>query len=200
MKNIIIVLVFISTNICVFSQTITNPSSQSNIQPQTTYTRPNTKERFKRYVKNTIGPTAFAGPVFSASWNQFRKNPDEWKRNPSGFTKRFGNSFGRNLINNTVTYGLDEALKLDSHFYKSPKRDIKSRIKNAVVSSFTARNEKGKRVLGVPRIVGSYSSAIIANEVWMPNRFSYKDGLRDGSLNLGMRVFINLAREFISRK
>lgn len=200
MRNLTIILLLILTNICVFAQSTTNNPSQQSPQNQTTYTRPIAKERFKRYVKGTIGPMAFAGPIFSAGYNQIRKNPDEWKRNPSGFTKRFGNSFGRNVINNTVTYGLDEALKLDSYYYYSTKKDLKSKIKNAVVSSFTARNAKGKRVLGVPRIAGAYTSAIIANEVWMPNRFSYKDGLRDGSLNLGMRVFLNIAREFIFKK
>ena len=200
MKYLAIVLLIITANFCVFSQTINSNPTQPPPNQKQSYQRPEKKKRFRTYIKNMVGPSAFAGPFLSASYNQIRKNPEEWERNSRGFAKRFGNSVGRNVINQTVIYSLDEALKVDSAYYPSRKKDLKSKIKNAVVSTFTARNEQGKRVLGIPRIAGAYTSAIIANEVWMPNRFSYKDGFRDGSLSLGMKVLINIAKEVISRK
>ncbi len=200
MKNLILFLLFVFTSLNVFGQTDNQQTTNTTATNATTYTRPNSKERFKKYINGTIGPTAFIGPVFSATFRQIRNNPVEWQKTSKGFARRFGDSFGRNAINQTVTYGLDEAFKLDSNYYRSKKKDFNSKFSNAVISTFTARNAKGKRVLGVPRIVGTYSSAIIANEVWMPKRFNYKDGLRDGSVNLGTRVLFNLFREFVFKK
>ena len=187
--TIFIFVIVISMQI--FAQTTTN---------QTTYTRPEAGERFKKYVDNTVGLSALLGPAVSATFRQIKNTPPEWKKTGSGFTKRFGDSFGRNFVNQTVTYGLDEALKLDSNFYLSQKRDFKSKFSNSVVSAFTARTSSGKRTIGAPRIIGTYSGAIVANEVWMPKRFTYKDGLRDGSISLGTRVLFNLVREFILKK
>jgi hypothetical protein len=200
MKYLTIIALLFLASTTAFAQTDDNKPTSVNTTQNTTYQRPDAKERFKKYLDNAVGPTAFIGPAFSATFRQIRNRPEEWQKNSTGFARRFGDSVGRNLIKQTVTYGLDEALKLDSNYYRSKKKDFKSKFSNAVVSTFTARNEKGKRVLGVPRIVGTYSSAIIANETWMPKRFDYKDGFRDASINLGTQVLFNLFREFIFKK
>ena len=161
------------------------------------YTRSEASDRFKKYVGETIGPTALLGTMLSAGIKQIRNRPAEWGKTSEGFGKRVGDSFGRRLVKNAITYGLDEAFRVDSNYYKSQSRSFKAKFSNAVISSFTARNRDGKRVPGIPRLVGTYTAAIIANETWMPNRFSYKDGLRDGTISVGTNIGINLIREFI---
>lgn len=197
MRNLTIIGLLLIAGLNVFGQTNNQPTSTQTNSTSTTYVRPDAEERFKKYVNRTVGPTAFIGPAFSATFRQIRNRPEEWGKTSTGFARRFGDSVGRNVIKQTITYGLDEAFKLDSNYYRSPKKDFKSRLSNAVISGFTARNERGKRVIGVPTIVGTYSSAIIANEVWMPNRFNYKNGLRDGSISFATRIGINLFREFV---
>ncbi|HRH46649.1 MAG TPA: hypothetical protein PKY82_33705 [Pyrinomonadaceae bacterium] len=191
MKKLVIVFVLIIASAQVFAQTTTN---------QTTYNRPDATDRFRKYLVNTVGPTALIAPVISATFRQIKNRPEEWEKTGAGFARRFGDSFGRNLINQTVTYGLDEALKLDSNYYVSKKPNFKSKFSNAVVSTFTARTPSGKRVIGAPKIIGTYSASILANEVWMPKRFNYKDGLRDGSISMLTRVGFNLIREFFLKK
>jgi hypothetical protein len=197
MKKIVIVILFLITSLNISAQTGSQPSPTPTANTTTTYTRPTKEERLKKFVNRTIGPTAFISPVISATFRQFRNSPEEWGGKSEGFVRRVGDSVGRNLIRQSVTYGLDEALKLDSNFYKSQKKDFKSKFSNAVLSPFTARNARGKRVIGVPTIVGTYSSQIIANEVWMPKRFDYKDGLRAGSISFATRIGFNLIREFV---
>jgi hypothetical protein len=197
MKKAVMVFVLFFFNMYGFGQSIGNQPNGQNNNSNNNYTRPEANDRFKKYIKGTFGPRSLINPIASATFKQFRNSPREWERNSGGFGKRFGDSFARQFISNSITYGLDEALKLDSHFYKSPKRDFKSKFSNAVISAVTARNKEGKRVLGVPKLVGSYSAAIIANETWMPNRFNYKNGLRDGTISIGTRIGFNLLREFI---
>jgi hypothetical protein len=194
MKTLLFIYLFLACSLNIFGQANNNQSNQ-NGQNQTNYTRPEAGERFKKYVKGTIGPTAWIGIVGSATWKQIRNSPREWERNTRGFGKRLADSFGRTFIGNTVTYGLDETLRLDSSFYKSSKRDFKSKLSNAVLSAVTARTREGKRVIGLPRLVGSYTSGIIANEVWRPRRYSWKDGLKDGTISIPTRMLFNLIRE-----
>lgn len=164
------------------------------------YTRPDAKKRFKRYIKGTIGPIAIGRNLASAGFSTWRNSPEEWGDRWEGFGRRVASNFGKAVIKQTAIYGLDETLELDSGFYRSQNRSFKSKFKNAVISPFTARKPNGKRVLGVPRIVGTYTSSIVAAEVWYPSRFDYKDGLRSGSISLGFNVLTNLFKEFVLKK
>ena len=196
MKKIMILGLALLASLNVFAQTNNSQTSTQSTTSATIYIRPDADERFKKYVKRTIGPTAFISPVLASTFRQIRNSPEEWGGKSKGFARRFGDSVGRNIIKQSIIYGLDEGLKLDSNYYKSPKKDFKSKASNAVLSAFTARNERGKRVIGVPTIIGTYSSAIIANEVWMPKRFDYKDGLKSGSISFVTRIGFNLIKEF----
>jgi hypothetical protein len=165
-------------------------------QSQNTYIRPTGKEQFKRYLDNTIG-TGLIGVGFGSVIGQIAKTPPDWKKNKKGFTQRFASNFGENLIKETVIYGLEEALKLDSKFYKSQQRDFKSRLKNALLSGVTARTPSGKRVFNPAPIVGAYTANIISTETWYPKRYSYKDGLRQGTRSIGFSIGFGLLNEFL---
>lgn len=199
MKNLAMVFVLLTAGIYTFGQTIdSNTVPPSPLRaPQSTYVRPDKKERFNKYVKGTFGPEALISTVASAAVRQATKTPREWGRTSEGFGKRVADGFGRSLISKTITYGLDEALKLDSNYYKSSKTGFKSKFSNAVLSAVTARNTEGKRVIGVPQLVGTYTSHIVANETWMPGNRNYKDGLRSGSISIASRMGFNLLREFV---
>ncbi len=164
------------------------------------YVRPDPKTRLRRYVMRMFGPTAIGKSALSAGWSTWRDSPEEWGDQWKGFGKRFASSLGQGVIKHSAIYGLDEALKYDSHFYRSEKRDVSSRITNALLSPVTARDKDGKRVVGVPRLVGTYSSSIIAAETWYPARLSYKDGLKNGTVSLGMNAVFNLIKEFVWKK
>jgi hypothetical protein len=170
--------------------------------PQTqnpTYTRPDADKRFKRYVNHMFGPVSLGTKVLSAGYSTATNSPEEWGGTWKGFGKRFASSVAKGIIRETTTYTLDEAFKLDSAFYRSPKRDFKSKVSNAFLSTFTARKPDGERVFGFPRIAAVYASSIIAYETWYPDRYSYKSGLRSGTISLGINVGMNLFKEFIKK-
>jgi len=164
------------------------------------YTPPTAGMRFKRYVKSTVGPFALARQVAGAGIATWRNSPEEWGGQWEGFGKRVASNFGKNLIKQTTIYGLDSALKLDSHYYRSTKKDAGSKIKNALLSPVTARNSRGKRVIGVPRLVGTYTGSIVAAEAWYPDRYSWKNGVRSGTISLGIGAAFNLFKEFVWKK
>jgi hypothetical protein len=147
-----------------------------------------------------VGPMALAKQVVGAGYGTWRNSPEEWGGQWEGFGKRFASGFGKNLIKQSITYGLDETLKLDSHYYRSKTDDLNAKLKNALLSPVTARNAKGKRVLGIPRIVGTYTASIVAAETWYPRRYDWKDGVRSGTISLGMNAAFNLFKEFVWKK
>ncbi|MDI1240745.1 MAG: hypothetical protein PSX80_02345 [bacterium] len=135
-----------------------------------------------------------------AGISTWRNSPDEWGGQWEEFGKRAASNFGKNLIKQTTTYGLDEALKLDSHYYLSKKKNAGSKIRNALLSPVTARNRRGNRVIGVPRIVGTYASSIVAAEAWYPERYGWEEGVRSGTVSFGISAAYNLFKEFVWKK
>ncbi|MBK6723155.1 MAG: hypothetical protein IPG58_07705 [Acidobacteria bacterium] len=192
-------MVLLSTailNVVAFGQSVPPVSSSSS----TTYVRPNAEKRFKRYVSDTVGPQAWIGIVSGAAISTASNSPEEWGRSGEGFGRRVASNLGRNVVRNTVMYGLDEALKLDSSYYRSPNRDVGSRIRNALISPVTARKANGKRTVGIPRIVGTYTADVVARQFWYPARYDWKDGMKRGGISLGVNAAFNLVREFIFKK
>ncbi len=194
MKKFIFILILTSVTALTISAQTAAPSNQAS------YLRPTAEKRFKRFVNDTAGPFAWVGIAASSGFSTIRNEPDEWGRSANGFGKRFASSFGKNVIRNTAIYGIDEALKIDSHFYRSKKRDFGARAGNAIASTFTARTASGKRTVGVSRIVGTYTASIIAAEVWYPSRYNWKDGMKSGTISLGINSLFNLVKEFAFKK
>jgi hypothetical protein len=170
------------------------------IPAQNGYVRPDGKTRFRRYVKSMFGPMALGKRVVTAGWSTWRNSPEEWGDTWEGFGKRFASSTGKSVIRNTTMYGIDEALKYDSRFYRSKNKSFGARLGNALISPVTARNERGKRVIGIGRIVGTYTSSIVAAETWYPSRYDYKDGLKSGTMSFATSAAFNLIKEFIWKK
>lgn len=196
-------LLLFATAICGAAQ---NTSTQDgNTTPAATptpslYTRPDAATRQKRFVNSTVGPFALGRMVATAGISTWRNSPEEWGTKWEGFGRRVASNFAKNGIKQTTKFGLDEALKFDSHFYRSKNKSVGAKVRNALISPVTARDRNGKRVMGVPNLVGTYASNIIANEVWYPHRYDWKDGLRSGTISLGFNAAFNLVKEFVWKK
>ena len=199
MIGVLVVMVVAAFSVC--SQDTKSQTTQQDDKQATTtlsgYVFPTPRERFKRYVMSTVGPTRLAWSAASAGINQWRDHPEEWGQGAKGYGKRYASSMGQNAIQQTVTYGLDSAMGLDTGFQRSKRQGFFPRFKDALIQNVTSRTKSGNRVIAVPRFAGAYSSAIIAKETWYPERYSYKDGLRSGTRTLLSGFAINLVREFV---
>lgn len=183
-------------------------SGQQTTQSQTTqqsttqatgsgYVFPTPKERFKRYLSSTVGPTRLGWTAATAGINQWRDHPEEWGQGAKGYGRRYASNLGQNAIQQTVTYGLDMGMGLDTGFKRSKREGFFPRLKDALLQNVTSRTRSGNRVVSVPRLAGVYTGAIVARETWYPERYSYKDGLRSGTNSLLTGFGINLIREFV---
>ena len=180
--------------------TTTQTTTTQTTTTQTTtpdYVFPTADERFKRYVKDTVGPWRLLRTGAAAGIQQWRDSPEEWGQGMKGYGKRFASGMGRNAIQQTVTYGLDSAFNLDTGFKRSKRKGFGPRLKDALLENVTSRTKSGNRVIAAPRFVGIYTGSIIATETWYPDRYNYKDGLRQGTTTVLMSFGINVVREFL---
>ena len=183
--------------------TATPPADAAKAKPAAAsdrYVRPDAKTRSKRYIDSMVGPFALAREVAGAGISTWRNSPEEWGDHWEGFGRRAASNFGKNVIKQTTVYGLDEAFKYDSSFYRSKDKSVGARIRNALISPVTARDRDGRRVIGVPRLVGTYGASIVAYETWYPSRYGWKDGVKTGTYSLGFNAAFNLFKEFVWKK
>ncbi len=156
--------------------------------------------RGKDYVLSVVGPNAFIGVVIRSAVDQGRDRPSEWKQGAAGFGRRLANNFGQNAIQQTTTFGLDVAFKLDSRYRKSSKTGFFPRFGDVIVQTFTARTKNGRRVPGFPTVAGAFASGFIPVAAWYPERHGPRDGARIGAVALAGTLGGNFIREFIFRR
>jgi len=161
--------------------------------------RPAAPERFKNYLQATVGPLVLLETVAWAGISQETQTPAEWGRDAKGFGKRYASIVGQGVIQESVTYGLSEAMAVDSRFHKSRAHGFVPRVGDAMLQSVTSRRANGSRVASAPLLAG-YAAGGVGVMTWYPDGYTWKDGVRYGGLALASRAGINLIREFVLRR
>ncbi len=172
-------------------------SAQDHAAPDPTDdARPAGPERFRNFVLDAAGPVWLVEAAGYAGIAHVRDTPTEWGRGAKGFGKRYASLVGQGAIQESLTYGLSEAMTVDSRFHKSKKHGVLSRAGDALRQSVTSRRANGDRVVSLPLLAG-YAAGGLGMMTWYPEGHTYKDGLGYGALALTSRAGVNLIREFI---
>lgn len=162
-----------------------------------TYVRPTEGTKAKNYIFDAFGPYPIAGAAFTAGIDQFSNAPPEWNQGVEGFSKRFGSEFAIAAIGTTTRYGLAEALKEDTLYYRCECRGVFPRLRHAVISTVTARRgEDGHLVFSLPALIAPYVGSMAAVYGWFPDRFGAKDAFRMGNYRLLAHIGGNIPMEF----
>lgn len=163
-----------------------------------TYMRPTQRTMASNYVFDAFGPYPVAGAALAAGINQASNAPPEWKQGLEGYSKRFGSDFAIAAVGTTARYGLAEALREDTLYYRCECRGLMPRMSHAMISTLTARRgQSGRRVFSVPALVAPYAGSFTAIYGWFPGRYGAMDAFRIGNYNLLAYMGGNIALEFI---
>jgi hypothetical protein len=154
-------------------------------------------ERARHYVKGMFGIEAFARSAVGAGLRQWTNTPPEWGQGADGYARRFAHSFGENMVRQTITYGVADALDEDNRYFRSERTGFGPRTMYAVESTFLARRPDGARRVSYSRIIGLVATAFISR-TWQPPSLR-GPGHAVGSLGtaVGSEVGFNIAREFL---
>jgi hypothetical protein len=173
------------------------PESTLSSQSDAAYLRPAEKTKLSNYVFDAVGPYPIVGAGIAAGVNQISNAPPEWNQGAEGYAKRFGSDFGIAAIGTTARYGLAEALKEDTLYYRCECRGVLPRMGHAVLSTLMARREEnGHRVFSFPALIAPYAGSMAAVYGWYPNRFGAKDAFRIGNYSLLAYMGSNISLEF----
>jgi hypothetical protein len=173
-------------------------TSTTPAPPDLTYTRPTEKTKILNYLFDAYGPYPAAGAAFAAGISQAYNTPPEWKQGAEGYSKRFGSDFGIAAISTTTRYGLAEAFREDTLYYRCECKGVFPRLRHALISTFSARRgEDGHRVFSFPALVAPYAGSMTAVYAWYPGRYNGKDAFRMGNYTMLGYVGGNIALEFL---
>lgn len=162
------------------------------------YSRPTHRVMATNYVFDAFGPYPVVGAGVTAGIGQLSNAPPEWHQGAEGYAKRFGSDFGIAATATTTRYGLSEALKEDTLYYRCECSGIFPRVRHAVLSTVTARHgQDGHRALSLSALLAPYAGSTVAVFGWYPDRFGAKDALRLGNYNLLAFIGGNIALEFL---
>jgi hypothetical protein len=173
-------------------------ASTTPTQPDLTYTRPTEKTKIQNYLFDAFGPYPIAGAAFAAGIGQAYNTPPEWKQGAEGFGKRIGSAFGIAAVSTSTRYGLAEAFREDTLYYRCECKGVFPRMRHALISTLSARRgEDGHRVFSFPALIAPYAGSMTAVYAWYPGRYNGKDALRMGNYTMLGYVGGNIALEFL---
>ena len=162
-----------------------------------TYFRPTERTKVSNYAFDAFGPNPVTGAAFAAGINQWTNSPPEWGQGVQGYGKRFGSDFAIAAIGTTTRYGLAEAFREDTLYYRCECSGPFPRLRHAVISTLTGRRgQDGHRVFSISALAAPYAGSMIAVHVWYPDRFDTKDAFRMGNYSLLAYMGGNIALEF----
>ena len=162
------------------------------------YHRPTEKQKLRTYAFDAFGPYVYAGAAFSAGLGQAHNAPREWGQGADAFGVRMASNFGVALVTTTVHYGLAEALREDTAYYRCDCTGLLPRLEHALASTLMGRRgNDGHAAFSFSSLAAPYAGTTIAMTTWYPRRFGPSDGFRAGNYALLGQATQNLALEFI---
>lgn len=148
------------------------------------------------YLKKTYGIGAWARVAFVAGVRQWSDEPPEWQQGMKGYGRRYGTSFARNVLRDSIEYGGGALLGEDPRYEQCRCRGVMPRVTHAAVSAVLSRDREGNQVLAVARLTGMFAASM-TSVAWYPERYTVLgDGVRWGTLSVGFKAGFNVFREY----
>jgi hypothetical protein len=187
------------------SQSLLFPGDSSEVSGITapvkldlTYVRPTERTKVNNFAFDAFGPYPIAGAGVAAGINQWTNAPPEWGQGAEGYGKRIGSDFGIAAIGTTARYGLAEAFKEDTLYYRCECSGPFPRLRHAVISTLTGRHgQDGHRIFSISALAAPYAGSMIGVYLWYPDRFGAKDAFRMGNYSMLEFMGGNIALEFL---
>jgi hypothetical protein len=172
-------------------------------QPSSTSAGPapvlNDDQLFHKYVVSTVGPGGLIGSAAAAGYEQYANYPEDWKRTPSGFAKRWASAYAAGVIGNSTKYAVAHALHQDPSFARCRCSGFNARMRHAVTSVFTARTHSGREVFSPATVAGYAAEHAVPAALWIPRKDRWHEGAALLGVGIASKIGINIFHEFFGR-
>jgi hypothetical protein len=147
-----------------------------------TYERPTQRTKVSNYAFDAFGPYPIAGAAFAAGINQWSNSPPEWNQGVEGFGKTIRVRLWDRGIGTTTRYGLAEAFKEDTLYYRCECRALSAAAPCSDLHVDGRRGEDGHRVFSFPALVAPYAGSMTAVYGWYPQPLRRQGCIPHGQL------------------
>ncbi len=127
---------------------------------------------------------------------RWEMSPPEWGQGMEGYGRRYASRIGQKTVDSGIRFVVGTALRHDPRYFPSEGKGCFSRLGHALVYTFVARTDSGRRTFAVARFAGAFGGAFVSN-TWYPA------GVNDTSHALGRAGYVilgeagaNVVREF----
>jgi hypothetical protein len=145
--------------------------------------------------ENFASPGAYFRAFGPALGNHLSNIPSEWNQGLKGYGRRLASRYGTFLVQGAVRASTAALLKQDPRYIRSARKGAWTRIGHAILFNYITLNNDGKKTLAIARIGGAYAGGM-ASLAWLPERHTWKDGMRVGHQQLVIGNLSNLVQEF----
>jgi hypothetical protein len=128
-----------------------------------------TDQRIQYFVRRTFSweRMTLLGADTAASY--LTGGSSRWGSGAPGFASRYGDSFGRRILRNSMELGLGMALREDARYKPSAESGIRKRLRYATLHALTATVPDGTTRLAYSRIAAGFGAEFISSR-WTPER------------------------------
>jgi hypothetical protein len=152
--------------------------------------------KLKVHASRGVSPRTAVLYLFVAGFDQATNSPGAWGRGAEAYGKRYGSDFGRNVIRESIAFGMDGILKTDPRVYRSRRTSFVGRLGDAFAQTVVTRTDSGKRVPAIASLGSAFAAGQIST-IWLPERDSrFSDGLIYAGTQLAGDATRNVCREF----
>jgi hypothetical protein len=166
----------------------------------TTYVFPTNGEMNRYWLRNTLGPKAWAGAAFTASWNQWvADSPREWTKDGKGWGQRYGSALFDNGINTTSLVWISRWTAQDPRYRRCDCTGVWPRTRHAIQLSFMSFKRDGSLQVSAAKLIAPVTGPLISRSTYYPDRHGPEDAFTGYAYYLAGSVGWNFIREFFWR-
>ncbi len=154
-------------------------------------------ERWTRYWNESfLSPGLYFAALGAASGAQLGNDPPEWGQGLRGYGRRSASLFGTFAVQTTIEEGGSALMGYDPRYRHCDCQGFWKRSGHAVKWTFLTSDNQGRTRPNIPMVAGAYGSGMVTT-LWYPDRYNpLKDGVREGTQQLGFGVGVSLVKEF----
>jgi hypothetical protein len=125
-------------------------------------------QRVAWFANSTMGTKSLAGGLFAAGFGTARDAPHEYGPHWEGFGKRYGMRLTGVSTGNSMEAALGSLWGEDPRYFRVPDVKFKGRVRNVLLTAFTAPRQDGRFAPAYARYVATAGNNFLSN-TWRPD-------------------------------
>jgi hypothetical protein len=177
----------------------TQPSLLTPLKPHSedeSYHPITSRQRLRWFITNTIGPSHLVGGLFTSAFGTALDRPKEYGPGWPGFGDRYGMRLTGIVTGNAMEAGVGALWGEDPRYFRVPDQPFKSRMRNVMKQTFTARRRDGSFAPAYARFIAVPGNNFLSNEWRVPSEANTQDALLRTGEGFAGRMASNAFQEF----